>query len=491
MSKALPLVIGAVVILGAATAGVAWYTGTQAEPLLRQQVVDANRELKLALAGYPLSMSLELPEYQRHLFTSSARYVATLQSPDFNGGEPFQVHSTVDIEHGPFPWSRVKQLKWLPVMAAANARVEGNGVLSGLLGVPVEQSPLQARSTLTYGRELDSQFQMLPGQWQGPGGTLKFAGIEGTQRGSLDGEKTEVEARTDSIEYQANDAEHPVTLQMQGVKIHSGGIKGVSGFYLGNSALQIDRMSASAPDRSLFQLDKLTAEGSLEELKGALKGSGDYRFEQLTVAGRPIGSGQMRGLFENLDIEASRNLMKFYQEVVAPQAAAASQANRPLALQLSPQQQADWQANAQRLLDGHPHIALQPLGLKTANGESHLNVSFDLTKPANPDLPPALLAQQMITNLDAKLSVAKGTIRDLVTVQGQLGGMTDAAALAENAEGAANLAVTMATLQGLASVEGENIVSSLRYEGGRVDFNGQKLTVAQFVAFLMGALGRG
>jgi uncharacterized protein YdgA (DUF945 family) len=491
MSKVLPVVVGIVVVAGAAITGVAWYTGTQVEPLLRQQVVDANTQLKAALAGYPATVTLEMTGFERRLFSSTAHYVTTAQSADFNAGAPLRMEATADIEHGPFPWSRVKQLKLLPVIVAANYRTQSSPELTQLLGMPTGESPLQVQATVGYGRTLDSHLQMLPSKWQGAQGVLVLSAVEGTVAGTLDSEKMDVNARVDAAEYTGVASQGQVVLDLKGVTLHSGGIKGASGFYLGNSGLQADRLTISAPTLPSLQLDKLAAQGSLEELGGTLKGAGNYQFEQMSIADTPIGSLQMRWLFNNLNIDAMRNLAAFYQNVVAPQAAEVADTQQPLQLQLTPQQQAEVQANLDTLLDGHPHIELQPLGLKTANGESHLNMALDLTKPAAPNLPPALLIQQMITRLDANLSVAKGTVRDLATLQGRLGGLTDPATLASNAEGAANLVATMATLQGLAKVEGEAIVSSLRYENGMVDFNGQKLTLEQFAQFLMGALGQG
>ncbi|MBF7144124.1 MULTISPECIES: YdgA family protein [Pseudomonas] len=491
MSKVLPVVVGVVVIAGAAITGVAWYTGTQVEPLLRQQVVEANAQLKSALAGYPATVTLELTGFERRLFSSTAHYVTTAQGAGFNAGAPLRMEATADIEHGPFPWLRVKQLKLLPVMVAADYRTQSSPELTQLLGMPTGESPLQAYATVGYGRTLDSHIQILPSKWQSSQGTLMLSAVDGTVAGTLDSEKMDFNARVDSAEFTGVGPQGEVQLNLKGVSVHSGGIKGASGFYLGNSAFQADRLTVGEASAPLLEIAKLTAQGSLEELEGKLKGAVDYQVGQMNVAGLPIGSLQLRMLFDNLNIEAMRNLAVFYQNVVAPQTAQITLEQQPLQLQFTPQQQAQVQADLDKLLEGRPHMELQPVGLKTANGESHLSVALDLAKPTAPNLPPELLMQQMITRLDANLSLAKGTLRDLATVQGQLGGPTDPAALAKNAEGAANLAVTLATLQGLAKLEGEALVSSLHYENGMVDFNGQKLTLEQFAQFLMGAVGRG
>ncbi|MNV93475.1 hypothetical protein D3C71_1881710 [compost metagenome] len=41
----------------------------------------------------------------------------------------------------------------------------------------------------------------------------------------------------------------------------------------------------------------------------------------------------------------------------------------------------------------------------------------------------------------------------------------------------------------LATLDGNNIVSKLHYANDQVDFNGQKMTVDQFVGFVMSKLG--
>ncbi|WP_263261471.1 YdgA family protein [Pseudomonas sp. RIT-PI-S] len=491
MSKALSFAIGAVAVVAAASTGVAWYTGTQIEPVLRQQVVEANQQLKTSLTGYPATAELELTSFERRLFSSTAHYVTTLQSPELNGGQAVQVEALANIEHGPFPWSRLKQLKLLPVIAASDIAVASSPQLVQWLGMPAGQSPMEIRSSASYGGGLDSQLRVLPGLWHGEQGALQFSGLEGTIKGTQDGKRMELDAQVGSIEYTAIDTPAPLTMQVQGLSIHTGGVKGTSGFYLGNNQLQAESWRFAGSGRQTFELHKPAMLGNLEELEGKLKGSVDYRFEQASIGDKAIGSAQMRWYFDSLDIAATRDLMTFYQKVMAPQAQAAAQAQAPLEPQLTPDQQAEVQVLLGRLLDGHPHIELQPLGFKTTNGESHLSVALDLAKPADTAMAPAQLASQILTRLDAKLVLAKGTIRDLATLKAQLEGQTDVAALAQNANGAADMVATLATLQGLAKLEGEDISTSLRYEGGMVDFNGQKMTVEQFAAFVMSALGQG
>ncbi|MNP85228.1 hypothetical protein D3C76_1848730 [compost metagenome] len=48
---------------------------------------------------------------------------------------------------------------------------------------------------------------------------------------------------------------------------------------------------------------------------------------------------------------------------------------------------------------------------------------------------------------------------------------------------------SMAVGTQLATLEGNNVVSKLHYANNQVEFNGQKMTVEEFVAFVMSKLG--
>jgi len=47
----------------------------------------------------------------------------------------------------------------------------------------------------------------------------------------------------------------------------------------------------------------------------------------------------------------------------------------------------------------------------------------------------------------------------------------------------------MALQSGMATVQGDDVVSSLHYADGMVDFNGRKMTVEEFAMFMAAHLG--
>jgi uncharacterized protein YdgA (DUF945 family) len=144
------------------------------------------------------------------------------------------------------------------------------------------------------------------------------------------------------------------------------------------------------------------------------------------------------------------------------------------------------QAEVSKLLAAKPHIELEKLSLKTASGESQFNLSMDLGNPSALDQPGAELLKQLLTQLNAKLVLSKPMIKDLAALRAKSAGLTDPAAIAQQADAAAESVGGMAVMLQLGQVEGDNIVSSLQYANDVVDFNGVKMSAQQFAAAMMG-----
>jgi uncharacterized protein YdgA (DUF945 family) len=75
-------------------------------------------------------------------------------------------------------------------------------------------------------------------------------------------------------------------------------------------------------------------------------------------------------------------------------------------------------------------------------------------------------------------------IKDLATQAAGLNGQTDPKVIEQQAQSASDTVGAMAVVTQLAKVEGDNVVSNLHYAADVVDFNGQKMTVPQFVSFV-------
>ncbi len=159
----------------------------------------------------------------------------------------------------------------------------------------------------------------------------------------------------------------------------------------------------------------------------------------------------------------------------------------PLSL-VEAEEQAKVQGDLQKLLVAKPQVAVEKLAFKTANGESRFNLAMDFASPSSFDLPPDQLGKQLLTQLKAKLSVSKPMVADLATLQALLEGETDAQAIAQQSSQAGEMVGMMALQSGMATVQGSDVVSSLQYADGMVDFNGKKMTVEEFAMLISGHL---
>ena len=127
MNKPAVVLLGFVVAVGVVSAGGAWYTGKQLEPVLQTAIQNANKELQTSMAGVDGSVALELVSLERGVFSSTAHYRLKAQGPVFGEENPNPELLFVDhIEHGPLPFSRLVTLKWLPVMATSHYELEKN-----------------------------------------------------------------------------------------------------------------------------------------------------------------------------------------------------------------------------------------------------------------------------------------------------------------------------------------------------------------------------
>lgn len=74
---------------------------------------------------------------------------------------------------------------------------------------------------------------------------------------------------------------------------------------------------------------------------------------------------------------------------------------------------------------------------------------------------------------------------DLFSVQSQIDGQTDAKLIADQATATADMFGSMAVGSEFAKLDGNNVVTKLHYANNLVEFNGQKMTVEEFVGFIM------
>ncbi|MBV4554046.1 YdgA family protein [Pseudomonas sp. SWRI102] len=497
MNKSASVLLGIVVVIGAVSAGGAWYTGTKLEGVLNTAIADSNKQMQTALAGSNGTASIELVSLDRGTFSSTAHYRLKGEGEMF-GGEPVELLFVDNIEHGPLPFSRLITLKWLPVMATSHTELERTPLTEKWFVAAKDKSPLKGVVNLGYDQSSNGTVELLPLDTKLDEQTqLIFSGLKIDVAASAQAQKIKADGYMDSFKLTTvAEDQTPVQVEFSGLTIASNLTKSTYGYYMGDNTLLLSSSKTSFGEpKSVLGLKNFEMKNHSSENGTSASGRADYKIGELSFNDKVIGSAQMAVSLKNLDIPATMSLMQVYQSKLQPYeraAAEAAAAGEPAPeLNLTEAEEAQVKADLEKLLAGGPQVALENLSFNTANGESRASLIVDLAKPQSMDLPPDELGRQLLALLDFKVKVSKPMLVDLLTVQAQMEGQTDAKLIADQATATSDMFSAMAIGTELAKLEGNDVVTNLHYANNQVDFNGQKMTVEQFSAFVMSKLGGG
>ncbi|WP_460132386.1 YdgA family protein [Pseudomonas sp. S1_E04] len=492
MNKPGVVLLGFVVAVGVVSAGGAWYTGKQLEPVLQTAIQNANNELRTSMAGVDGTVALELVSLDRGVFSSTAHYRLKAQGSVFGEENPNPELLFVDhIEHGPLPFSRLVTLKWLPVMATSHYALEKSPTTEKWFAAAKDVSPLKGVANIGYTRSVNGNVELLPLEFKDDTSSVSFSGANLNFDGTAEGQKVKADGFMNSLKVAAVDAKgEAFEAELSGLTVASNLEKSTFGFYTGQNTIELtDSKFTFGPQKAVLSIKGFEQKDSSETQDNNLAGRVDYKIDEIGYQGKPVGSAAMALSMKNVDIPAMLVLTKLYQDKMQPVQAAAAAGEPVPELQLTEAEQALAEANVNQVLAAKPHLALENLSLKTTHGESKFNLLVDLTKPASMELPPVELGKQMVSLLDANLSLSKPMIGDVAALQAQLGGVTDPKAIEQQSQMAADMVSGMAVGTQLATLVGSDVVAKLHYANNEVTFNGQKMTVEQFISFVMAKLG--
>ena len=477
--------------IGAISAGGAWYTGTKIESVLNTSLADANQQLQAALVGHKGTASLELVSLERHVFSSTAHYRLKGEGEMF-GEEPVELLFVDHIEHGPLPFSRLVSLKWLPVMATSHYELEKTPLTEKWFAAAKDVSPLKGVVNIGYDNSTNGTLEMLPLETAlDDKSSLKFSGLKLDVSASAQAQKVKADGYMDSLKLTTvSEDQAPVQVELNGLTLASNLSKSTYGYYTGeNTVVLTNSQTTFGAKQSVLGFKNFEMKNQTEESGTSASGRADYKVGEVSLNGKAFGSAQLAMSLKNLDIPATMSLMQIYQSKLQPYeqlAAEAAEAGQPVPeLKLTEAEEAQLKTGLEQLLAAGPQVALENLSFKTTNGESRANLVLDLTKPQSIELPTDQLIRQLIALLDINLQVSKPMLVDVFTVQSQIDGQTDAKLIADQATATADMFGSMAVGSQLAKLDGNNIVSKLHYANNQVEFNGQKMTVEEFVGFVM------
>lgn len=492
----------AVVALGAFVIGGAAYTGARLEDTLKAHIAQQNAALQQVLPGSQISLN----SLQTGLFSSEARYDVTLDTP--NDDQPaVRLIFSDHIEHGPLPMSRLSAFKWLPVMAVSHLTLEKTPDLQGWFDASGSTPPLTATTTINYSGNLFGTLQLSTLQLKKNEKNLNFSGLtahyELAKQGSqatieatskqldindnngqlvLNGvslglnsegsqfEKINVNGRIDAISWKEKSDKQPVTLSINKTELVIQRARSASNIYVGDGRLSIGHISASTPEKPGLALSNIVFSDKMQEANQKLAGNIGYSLGEIKVSDKPLGSFNVSLGYGNLDIPHVRKIA----DVIDTQSKNAT-------FNLTHQDKQTLSNALLGILDNKPQLSIDELLVKTANGQSRFDLQLNLQNPTQSTQAYKEVAFNAVNTLKSTLTISKPMIRDVVMWKALLEPETSPEVLNQEADQAIEMVSSFAAQTQLATVENDNIRSSLHYTQNEITLNGVKMPFVQFL----------
>ena len=473
------VVLGVVVLAGAAGMGGAWYTGGRIAADLEGHVAEIQQALS-AEAFPGLKVRIDLQSHERGLFASEVRY--RIRLTEVESGESQDLLISDHIEHGPFPLSRLKAGQVQPLLAVSNLQLENTPLVEGWFTAVGGQAPLHGRIETRYDGGFSGTLQAEPVRVSDPQVLIESSGLNLHIQGEAQGKTLQLQGDLQSLAFEMLGTGRASQLRLSGLTLDSDLTLSSSGLYMGQSQLNLASLLARAPGTPPVEFASIRYSGESRENAGFVDARATQQFGSIRIGGTEIGSLHIGTSFSRLDAVVLKQISDQMSELAE---VLGQQENPQLRLQ-------QIQSSVEQLLAGKPKISLDELRLKSANGEASLKLAVDLDRPSGTleELPPEQLLPQLIQRFEVQASVDKGLIRDAVMLQTLANPSMDRAALQQDALMMAEMAGSMAVDSRMASLEGERLSSRLEYKAGMVDFNGQQMPVEQFVYMLQGMSGQ-
>jgi uncharacterized protein YdgA (DUF945 family) len=491
MKKAIGVVAGLVVAAGVAWTAGAWYTGKRLETVMQQRVDEGNARLQAMFPGNHAVLSID--KMERHLFSSDMVLRVRVQTGGGAQGQPARqdvIDIAAHVGHGPFPLERLKHGELMPVMAAGTFGLQENDTARPWFQAAGNVTPVSGRVVIGYTQAASGNVRIEPVKLARDDISIDFSGFV-MDFDQDAGKRTRLDGAMDSLVFKTTHGGAPEQAEITGLTVASDTHPGAADLYLGNTTLSVKKASLGAAGRPPVVLNAYTQRTESSEENGALALHAAYNINMLNVGGKDIGSVQAALGAKNLAPDAVKTLVTLYGRLWsrnmerAQKQGAEGAGKAPFAEpDLTPQEQAQALAARDALLAGNPTLYIDPILLKTPHGEARFTLNVDLGAPGSADQPIDARIAQAVRKLDARASLAKQLLADLLANNFQREG-ADASQANMQAAALAEMMGKMAADSGYAKMQGSDIVSSLQYADQVVDLNGRKMPLDQFAGMVL------
>ncbi|MBN3188825.1 YdgA family protein [Pectobacterium brasiliense] len=492
MKKSL-VAVGVIVALGAVWTGASWYTGKQVAQQIDGFTDTLNTKLKQA---YPnAGLKVVYRDYKGGVFSSTLSYV--LQADGSIGtaegakilapGEELVFNETVS--HGPFPLAQLKKFNLVPAMASVHTELANTPAVKAWFELTKDKPFFTAETRVAYSGDTQSLVTLAPIDHQSPEQKFSFSGAEALVDIGHDLRSSKLDTTISSVKMERKNAwGQTENVDLTDFSIKGTNQKGKFDLDLGDGNLSFKAMTFTVEGGEPVTLNDFSLQSSATEDDKNLAGKLAVTLGSLVIGDRNLGSGNVNMSISQLDGAGAKQFFTAYQEKVQkllqdPAAMDPDTYQHEIAmsvLQYLPQ-----------LLKGNPSIAISPISWKNSKGEGTFTLALDLTDPlqSTDKANDATLSdeekiiRQSVKKLDAKLNVPLDMLAELMVQAGPKPANDEEQKQAtEMAQQQANMMADIGQMNQLSVTKDNAITSSLNYADGQIDFNGNKISLADFIA---------
>lgn len=482
MKKILVALAGVVALSTAGCAWITWHTGKSMPTRMDALLEHANQQLQVAL-GHEGEAKIELLWSAFHTFSADARYRVTYESV---GQDPVQLEFVDRIEYGPLPWSRVKRMQLMPVMATSNfslVKTEGSATwFSASKG----EVPLRGGISVNYEETINTHVEFAPFEiteqdysLTSSGGSLLLNSAQGDDTVAISGEmeRLRIHLKSENI--------RSVYVYLAGIDVnaHLGtGLQGLRTGWLKVGSTDVGFQSAGKTlsfGRAAFHDEYQVAEDGYSRKQIIVA-------PNIRLAGWPYGSARLAWRVEGLDPAALKGFLQGRRSGVwgtmnAVDVAETNGANTDPKGLLS-ESDDRLEAAMLKLLTNRPKFVIEELSFKTSEGESRADMSVQFRRPDDDRISFADLIEQMPESGNVNLEISKSTIDEWARPF-NLGRLTaDTMRGAFNSRTLWEILSSEAERSSFLEVVDDSILMKLQLSPpDDVDLNGKKMTREEFL----------
>lgn len=481
--KKTTVVFGAVVLLGAAYVASTWYVGKEAQSMIADAVEKTN-ERAVKMLGPDLSsarFNIEIRDYQRGLFSSTAQYVIHFVDSD---GAPLEYVLQDRLEHGPFPLAAVRDGKLAPMLAYSQAEMVVTPAIQEWFDPKQGQTPLHVETQVGFGGQGTSHWTFAPLETSRAERRASFSGGYVDVVFSDDFNNSVATGHFDL--YSLTDNASGEKIEVRDINLNSTTTMVADKHFDHHGAAQVKSLIFSeGPDASAVEVGDLGVEVTSTQKAGFLDARVQYDTARILVDGADLGQMTAAAAVTQLDIDALGDLQATYAAMGAQRGP-----DTEAGFLLTADEQLILQDKLRPILAAAPTFSLEPILWKNAGGESQASAVVAVRDPGTIETANAAqLLQELIAHATLDVAIERSMVVELFQQVGA-GDGTDATQAGELGGKLFDEYADLLTQLGLTTLTDGTLTLALNASPAKdqITLNGDVINTEQLMMLALGLL---